>query len=83
MKHMDRKLLEKLKLGAVGTFSQGKLNKHDEGDLRCAVSIENGTVRIDFGKSIAWVSMPPHQARVFGELLIKQAEIAGDNVRKH
>ena len=59
------------KLGATGKFPQGKLNQDDEGELRLAVSSAGDLVRIDFGKAITWLAMPPDEAIEFGKILIK------------
>jgi hypothetical protein len=62
-------------LGATGTFSQGKIDDTDEGDLKLGVAYDklNGIVRIDFGKPVAWLGMPPEQAIQLGKLLLKNA----------
>jgi hypothetical protein len=46
-----------IKPGPLGTFSQGKLDDTDEGDLMVAISGDDKVVRIDFGKRIAWFAM--------------------------
>jgi hypothetical protein len=61
------------KLGPTGKFPLGKLTPEDEGELRLAVSSFNGAVRIDFGKPIAWFGLPPQQAIVFAQLIVKHA----------
>lgn len=62
-------------LGATGTFSLGKIDDSDEGDLKLGVAFDklNGIVRVDFGKPVAWLGMPPEQAIQFGKLLLKNA----------
>lgn len=61
------------KLGPTGDFPQGKLNPHDEGGLTSAISTENGNVRIDFGKKIAWFAFPPEAAIAFACMIIHRA----------
>ena len=63
-------------LGALGTFSQGRRNDDDEGDLRLAVSSEPGMVRVDFGKRVAWVGFDPTGAENFANVLLKHAASA-------
>lgn len=62
-------------VGALGTFSHGKVNDDDQGDLRMAVTFDpvDGIVRVEFGKPVAWLGLPPDQARVLGQLLLKHA----------
>jgi len=62
------------KIGELGSYSEGKLNPTDEGDLQVAIHDERGNVRIDFGKKVAWVAMPPETAIAFARLIIKRAE---------
>jgi hypothetical protein len=52
----------------------GKLNKNDEGALDMAIGVEGNTVRIDFGKPVAWFAMPPGFALELAGLLTKHAE---------
>jgi hypothetical protein len=61
------------KLGATGKFPQGKLNKHDEGELQFSVGSEKGLVRIDFGTPVAWFALPPETAQQLGMLLLRHA----------
>lgn len=37
------------------TYSDGKLNKSDEGDLQIGLYIENGRVILNFGKDLSWI----------------------------
>ena len=50
-------------LGPTNTFSRGKVNEHDEGDLRLAVYHKDGTVFVDFGKRTAWIGLDAKSAR--------------------
>jgi hypothetical protein len=61
------------KLGPTGEFPQGKLNADDEGALNCAISHENGCVRIDFGKPVAWLVSEPEPALEFAAAIIRHA----------
>jgi hypothetical protein len=62
------------RLGATGKFPYGKLNPDDEGELKMAIGIDNGAVRIDFGKQIKWLALPPAEATQLGWLLINNAD---------
>ena len=60
-------------LGAVNTFSRGKLTPEDEGDLRLAVFVKDGTVMIDFGKPVAWLGLDSQTCRELANTLLKRA----------
>lgn len=72
MKHRHNK-----RLGATGRYPSGKLNSSDEGELKMAVSVRDGLVHIDFGKSVQWFAMPPALAVKFAELIVHHAGKAG------
>ena len=63
--------------GATGEFPQGKLNDTDEGALRLGVAYDklDGIVRVDFGKPVAWLGLPPPEAIQFAKLLLKNAGV--------
>jgi hypothetical protein len=62
-------------LGATGKFPQGQLSDDDEGELCLGISYDdlNGIVRVDFGKPVAWLGLPPPQAIEFALLILKKA----------
>ncbi len=62
-------------LGATGKFPQGKLQDDDEGELRMAIAYDklNGIVRVEFGKPVAWLGLPPPEAIQFARLLLRHA----------
>jgi len=60
-------------VGPTGKFPQGKLERGDEGELNIAMFIFKGQVRIEFGKPIAWLAMPPHVAKDFAERILEHA----------
>lgn len=66
-----------MRIGPTGDFPHGKLNDHDEGGLRVAISSEpdKDIVRIDFGKHIEWLAMPRHMAREFAYAILKHAGV--------
>lgn len=62
-------------VGPTGEFPQGKLNDDDEGELHMGVAYDklDGIVRVDFGKPVAWLGLPPPQAVALAQLLLKHA----------
>lgn len=57
--------------GATGDFPQGKLSADDEGGLRIGVALDpTGVVRIEFGKPIAWLGLPPSEARQLAQMIL-------------
>lgn len=62
-------------IGATGTFPQGKLSDDDQGGLKMAIAYDrlDGIVRVEFGKPVAWLGLPPPQARQLAELLLRHA----------
>lgn len=55
-------------------YPYGKLIKQDEGEMALAVYVEGNAVRVDFGKPVLWIGLPPEQARGLAALLVKHAE---------
>lgn len=66
-------LKSKLNLGATGAFPDGKLNRHDQGQIRLAVSHGGGLVRLDFGKPITWLAFRPDEAKELAALILQHA----------
>lgn len=69
-------LLKKQQEGlAKRAWPEGRIGATDDGEL--AVKIESDPdkeiVRLDFGKPVAWVAMPPEQAIQWAQLLIQHA----------
>ncbi len=64
-----------MKLGATGQFPDGKINRSDEGGIALGVAYDptKNLVRIDFGKPVAWLALPPESAIEFAKLLLKHA----------
>ena len=62
-------------LGATGKFPMPAINDDDEGELRMAVARDtvNGLVRLEFGKPVAWLALPPPEAMELAKLLLKHA----------
>jgi hypothetical protein len=61
--------------GATGDFPHGKLNDDDQGGLRIGIAYDklDGIVRIDFGKPVAWLGLPPPEAIELANLLLAKA----------
>jgi hypothetical protein len=62
------------RLGATGDFPRGKLNADDEGGLILAITVIDQTLRIEFGKPIAWLAMSRDEAIGFAELIMQRAQ---------
>lgn len=67
--------IKDFKLGGTGKFPRGKAHSTDEGELRMAIAADplQGIVRIEFGKPIAWLGLPPKEAKELGYALIEKA----------
>lgn len=65
----------KREFGATGQFPQGKINDDDEGELRLGVAYDklDGIVRVEFGKPVAWLGLPPPQAIQFAQMILANA----------
>lgn len=74
---IDREELKRrLKLGATGTHPLGKLNEDDQGGLRFAIAATDGLVRVEFGKELSWLAIPPDVAVKFAQALLEKANEA-------
>ena len=64
------------KLGPLGTYSQGKADKHDKGDLRLAVSVDplHRIIRMDFGTELTWIGLGTQEARAIANALLNAVE---------
>lgn len=61
-------------LGATGKFPHGKLNKHDESELRIVIAIDNDWVIIDFGAPVTWLGFSKKEAEEFANLILARAK---------
>ena len=63
-------------IGATGRYPYGQQDATDEGELAAAMAADpkNGVVRIEFGKPVAWLSLPAKAAREFAALLVSKAD---------
>lgn len=68
------------RLGPLGTHTSGRVDQHDQGDLALALSVDyrNKIVRIEFGTDVTWLGMEAHQAREFGNALLRAAKALED-----
>lgn len=62
-------------VGATGSFPQGHISDDDQGGLRMAVGFDklDGIVRVEFGKPVAWLGLPPPEAIQLAHLLLRHA----------
>lgn len=66
----------KREFGAKGEYSQyGKLNDDDQGALKIGVARNGQIVRVDFGKPVAWLGLPPSLAVEFAKLIMRHAGV--------
>jgi hypothetical protein len=61
--------------GPTGEFPQGKLDDTDEGALKIGIAYDklDGIIRVEFGKPIAWLGLPPPEAVGLARLLLRHA----------
>lgn len=59
----------------TGEFPRGKLDDSDEGALKIGIAYDkhNGIVRVDFGKPVAWLGLPPSEAINIARSLLHHA----------
>jgi hypothetical protein len=62
--------------GPTGQFPRGKLRPDDRGELCSHVRVERGSVVIEFGTQVSWLSLPPDAARAFASILVTYADAA-------
>ena len=55
-------------------YPRGRLNADDEGELRLAITVKDGTIIFAFGKAVTWIGLDYDQAKAIGELLLRRAE---------
>jgi hypothetical protein len=74
--------MKKPQPGPTGDYPHGKLSPDDEGGINVALShhfAPDGSlmVRLDFGKPIAWLSLPRDEAVAFAMVILKHAGFMG------
>lgn len=80
----QRELVQTFANQVAGTakrkYPSGRIGGEDDGELALMVAADTakGIVRIEFGKPVAWLAMPPEEAIAFANLIRKHA----DNLRK-
>lgn len=65
--------MDEQQLGATGKYPDGKLGPEDEGELALEVSCGPGIVKLDFGKKVRWIALPPEGAIELASLLASHA----------
>lgn len=60
-------------LGATGQFPDGKISPEDEGELQLGIAHDQDNVLVNFGKSVAWLALPPAEARQLAAMLVNHA----------
>lgn len=70
-----KRFLDQTEGRAKRAYSEGRVGADDDGDLAMAVGHDIGAriVRVDFGKPVTWLGMPPEQAVGLAKLLIQHA----------
>lgn len=63
----------------MGEYPNGRLNANDAGGIAMSVGVEEGRVRLDFAKPVAWIGLTPDEAVGLAEILVKHARSAGSN----
>lgn len=68
--------IKDFKLGPTGAYPYGKVDEHDEGEIRIALAIDpaHGIVRMMFGQPTAWIGFPSSHARLLAAALIEKAD---------
>lgn len=61
--------------GATGQFPRGKHAPDDEGELRVGVTHVGATIRVDFGKPVAWLAMSADEALLWASAMRRRALI--------
>jgi hypothetical protein len=56
------------------TFSRGKLNDADEGDLQFRIAVKDKTIIVDFGKPVVWIGLDKETAVSLANILLKRAK---------
>lgn len=86
--HSQSKLIKRFEKQLSGlqerTWGRGRISGDDDGELAFVVSSGKtpGIVRVDFGKPVEWLGLPPQEAVELAQLLIKHARsIATEPIR--
>jgi len=56
-------------------WPEGRIAAEDDGELAIIIAADpvKNVVQFEFGKPVAWLAMPPEQAKQLGELMIRRA----------
>lgn len=69
---------------AVRKWPEGRISGSDDGEIAFEISSDSDAniVKVDFGKPVEWVGMPPKTAIELAQLLIKHARaISKESIR--
>lgn len=83
MSELLRRFCDQVDKRAKRQYTHGRLSSDDEGSLAMAIAADhrNKIVRIDFGKSVEWLGLPPQEAVALAKLLISKArEISSEPI---
>lgn len=62
------------------SLPEHKIREDDEGDLAIRIITQDGTIIIDFSKSITWIGFSPEDARKIAYTLNKVADEIEENM---
>lgn len=73
--HRGKKKVAGQDIGATGAFPHGKIRHDDEGELKVAIAAdhENQRVHFEFGKTIAWLSLPRAEVLQLADIIRAKA----------
>jgi hypothetical protein len=60
----------------MNQFPRGKLTDDDEGQIALVVGERDGTIIIDFGKSVVWVGMSKPEAIAFAIAILHRVGVS-------
>lgn len=67
------KAVQDQKLGATGKFPEGKIDEHDEGEIKIGVTVKDDKIIIAFGKKIEWIGFTKKQAEDLANTILQRA----------
>ena len=68
------------KVGPTGEFPRGRVSDDDEGGVNIGITVEDGTIFLNFGVSLRWIGLGPEEARALATELLSAAEKADGKV---
>lgn len=67
--------IKQLNLGATGKFPEGKIDEHDEGEIKIGITVKEETIIMNFGKNVNWVGFTKEQAKQIAASLLEKANL--------